>query len=53
VTVPDFDYTARPQSLEMPHAVRIADIRRRKKEERERARMNAARSNTLRDSPMC
>ena len=43
VTVPDFDYTARPQSLEIPHAVRIADIRRRKKEERERARMNAAR----------
>ena len=43
VTVPDFDYTARPQSLEMPHAVRIAEIRRRKKEERERARMNAAR----------
>jgi ATP-dependent RNA helicase RhlE len=43
VTVPDFDYTARPQSLEIPHAVRIADIRRRKKEERERAEMNAAR----------
>jgi len=43
VTVPDFDYTAQPQSLEVPHAQRIAEIRRRKHEERERARVNAAR----------
>src|SRR5207342_160131 len=38
VTVPDFDYTARPKQLEVPHAQRIAEIRRRKHEERERAR---------------
>jgi ATP-dependent RNA helicase RhlE len=44
VTVPDFEYTARAaQALEVPHAQRIAEIRRRKKEERERARANAAR----------
>jgi ATP-dependent RNA helicase RhlE len=43
VTVPDFEYTARPQSLELPHAQRIAAIRQRKREERERARVNAAR----------
>jgi ATP-dependent RNA helicase RhlE len=43
VTIPDFDYAAKPQSLEVPHAQRIADSRRRKKEERERARVNAAR----------
>jgi ATP-dependent RNA helicase RhlE len=43
VTVPDFDYTARPRPLEVPHRQRIAEIRRRKKEERERARINAAR----------
>src|SRR5437667_8675210 len=43
VTVPDFDYAARSQPLEVPHAQRIAEIRRRKHEERERARVNAAR----------
>ncbi len=43
VTVPDFEYTARPQPLEVAHAERIAEIRRRKKEERERAQVNAAR----------
>ena len=44
VTVPDFDYTARAeQRLEMPHAQRIAEIRSRKADERQRARANAER----------
>jgi ATP-dependent RNA helicase RhlE len=44
VTVPDFDYQARPAALlEVPHAQRIAEIRARKAEERARARVNAAR----------
>ena len=44
VTVPDFDYTARPQAkLEIPLAQRIAEIRARKREERKRAEINAAR----------
>jgi ATP-dependent RNA helicase RhlE len=43
VTVPDFSYTARPETLEVPMAQRIAQIRQRKREERERARVNAAR----------
>ena len=43
VTVPDFDYSARPQALEVPHAQRIAEIRSRKRDERERARLNAGR----------
>jgi ATP-dependent RNA helicase RhlE len=43
VTIPDFEYTARPQPLEMPRAQRIAQIRQRKREDGERARMNAAR----------
>jgi ATP-dependent RNA helicase RhlE len=44
VIVPDFDYTARPAAaLEVPHAERIAAIRQRKREDRERARINAAR----------
>ena len=38
VTVPDFDYTARPKTrLEIPLAQRIAEIRARKREERARA----------------
>ena len=38
VTLPDFDYTARPQAqLEVPLAERIAAIRAQKAEERERA----------------
>jgi len=45
VTVPDFDYAARPQALEVPHAQRIAEIRQRKREDRERARVNAVRRN--------
>ena len=44
VTVPDFDYQARSeQRLEVPHAQRIAEIRARKSEERQRARANAER----------
>jgi ATP-dependent RNA helicase RhlE len=43
VTVPDFDYASQPRPLEVPHAQRIAEIRQRKKGERERARVNAAR----------
>jgi ATP-dependent RNA helicase RhlE len=44
ITVPDFDYSARPKSrLEMPLAQRIAEIRARKREERARAQVNAAR----------
>jgi ATP-dependent RNA helicase RhlE len=39
VTLPDFDYAARPQAkLEVPLAQRIAEIRARKAEERARAR---------------
>ena len=44
ITVPDFDYTAVPrESLEVPRAQRIAEIRARKKDERQRAQTNAAR----------
>jgi ATP-dependent RNA helicase RhlE len=44
ITVPDFDYTARPQAkLEIPLAQRIAEIRARKRGERERAAANSAR----------
>ncbi len=43
VTVPDFDYNARAERLEVPHAQRIAEIRARKAEERARAHANAER----------
>lgn len=44
VTVPGFDYTARPTTrLEVPIAERIAGIRARKKEERTRAAERTAR----------
>jgi ATP-dependent RNA helicase RhlE len=44
VTVPDFDYTARPQQkLEIPLAQRIAEIRARKRDDRARGELNAAR----------
>jgi ATP-dependent RNA helicase RhlE len=44
VTVPDFDYAARPEGkLEIPLAQRIAEIRARKRAERERAAVNSAR----------
>src|SRR5690606_21287725 len=42
VTVPGFDYKARPtERFEIPIGERIAEIRKRKKEERERARQKA------------
>jgi ATP-dependent RNA helicase RhlE len=42
VTVPDFDYSARPEArLEVPLAERIAAIRSRKADERTRAKSNA------------
>ena len=44
ITLPDFDYTARPPArLEVPLAQRIAEIRARKRDERARAQVNAAR----------
>jgi ATP-dependent RNA helicase RhlE len=44
VTVPDFDYAARPkQRLEIPVAQRIREIRARKREDRARSELNAAR----------
>jgi len=44
ITLPDFDYKARPHvRLEIPMAQRIAAIRARKAEERSRAKTNAAR----------
>ena len=44
VTLPDFDYTAPPrQKLEIPFGQRIAAIRARKREDRARADVNAAR----------
>jgi ATP-dependent RNA helicase RhlE len=43
VTLPDFDYAARAAALEVPIRERIAAIRQRKREERERAALNAAR----------
>ncbi|MCA0375478.1 MAG: DEAD/DEAH box helicase [Gemmatimonadetes bacterium] len=44
VTVPDFDYTAKPQvKLEVPIAERIAEIRKKKAEDRARAAEKAAR----------
>ena len=45
VTVPDFDYTARPQQkLEVPLAERIAAIRKEKSEQRARAALKNART---------
>jgi ATP-dependent RNA helicase RhlE len=44
VTVPDFDYHARPVTkLEVPLAERIAQIRAKKADDRERAKAKAAR----------
>ena len=44
VTLPDFDYAARPKGkLEIPLAQRVAEIRLRKREERARRDQNAAR----------
>jgi ATP-dependent RNA helicase RhlE len=44
VILPDFDYKAKPEGvLEVPIAQRIAEIRKRKAEERARAKINAER----------
>jgi len=44
ITAPDFDYHARPnQRLEVPIRQRIAEIRARKREDRERQAVNQAR----------
>jgi ATP-dependent RNA helicase RhlE len=44
VTVPDFDYSAKPQAkLEVPIAERIAEIRKKKAEDRARAAEKASR----------
>jgi ATP-dependent RNA helicase RhlE len=43
VTLPDFDYRAAAAQLEVPLKDRIAAIRQRKRDERERAKVNAAR----------
>jgi ATP-dependent RNA helicase RhlE len=43
VTLPDFNYTAQGAQLEVPLRDRIAAIRQRKRDERERATLNAAR----------
>jgi ATP-dependent RNA helicase RhlE len=44
VTVPDFDYAAKPKrQLEIPLAQRIAEIRARKRDERARRELNEAR----------
>jgi ATP-dependent RNA helicase RhlE len=52
VTVPDFDYAARPaQKLEIPLADRIAAIRKKKSEERSRAALKNARSHGPRGTP--
>jgi ATP-dependent RNA helicase RhlE len=48
ITLPDFDYAARPPAkLEVPLAQRIAGIRARKREERGRAQLNAARRSAV------
>ena len=52
VTLPDFDYTARPpERLEVPIQQRIAEIRARKSDERARAKTNAARRAATGASP--
>ncbi len=52
VTLPDFDYRARPQAkLEIPIAERIAAIRARKADERARGKVNAARRGGAPASP--
>jgi ATP-dependent RNA helicase RhlE len=42
VTLPDFEYSARRQPLEIPLAQRIAHIQKRKRDERQRAQRNKA-----------
>jgi hypothetical protein len=43
VTLPDFDYKAQAAQLEVPRRDRIAAIRKRKREERGRARITPRR----------
>jgi ATP-dependent RNA helicase RhlE len=51
VTVPDFDYTAKPQTkLEVPIAERIAEIRKKKAEDRARAAAKVARRTAAQES---
>jgi ATP-dependent RNA helicase RhlE len=51
VTVPDFDYTAKPQAkLEVPLAERIAEIRRKKADDRARAAAKVARRTASQDA---
>ena len=51
VTVPDFDYHAKPQAkLEVPLAERIAEIRKKKAEDRARAAEKAARRAAAQES---
>jgi len=51
VTVPDFDYAARPDArLEIPHAERIRAIRARKAEDRQRAEANRRRRESAQSS---
>lgn len=52
VTIPDFEYSSRPEPLEVPLAQRIAQIRQRKREDRDRARMKAARRVAAQGAPM-
>ncbi len=52
ITVPDFDYQARPDAkLEVPLAERIAKIRATKAEARERARLKAERRSAAAEGP--
>jgi ATP-dependent RNA helicase RhlE len=52
VTVPDFDYRARPPAkLEVPLAQRIAEIRARKRHERARSQVDAARRSAAQRRP--
>jgi ATP-dependent RNA helicase RhlE len=51
VTVPDFDYNAKPQAkLEVPLAERIAEIRKKKAEDRARAAAKVARRTAAQES---
>ena len=51
ITIPDFDYNARPEGrLEIPIGERIAAIRARKSEERARSKAKASRASTNGDS---
>jgi ATP-dependent RNA helicase RhlE len=51
VTLPDFEYTGRSQPLEIPLTQRIAQIRQRKHDDRQRAQMNVARRAAAQRTP--